>query len=50
METLLLTLALLALAVLAGSKAGNAVVAWCLRPGPAERDRHDTDPDLRLRE
>lgn len=44
MKTFLLTLALLALAVIAGTKAGSAVVAWCLRSGTHKRDLRDTDP------
>lgn len=44
MKTFLLTLALLALAVIAGTKAGSAVVAWCLRSGARKRGLRDTDP------
>lgn len=44
MKTLLLALALLALAVGAGTKAGSALVTWCLRPGTRPPDHRDTDP------
>jgi hypothetical protein len=41
METLLLTLALLALAVIAGTKLGTALVARSVKPGAMERRREE---------